>query len=368
MKTTMALVMTLFACTAVRAEVTLEDIIENVRRSEALYENLDVVIHTEYEIGDREPAQFDQGAEVLKSSSRVHYVRQDGLFRLDRTGSSHDTERTLSLDRVRAYDGGTTRGVEGTKVANIIQGRQDDKDLVRPHMLLLRNTLHCKAPLSVYLTGTEAMRSHPDSHWEGDLSLRNTYLGEADFNGLRCHRVRITTHVPAGPPDDSFELWLAEDRNYLPIRRFGFTFRYSENVPIGEGVVTALREIAPNIWFPTAAEMTVYDGIELQRSGRRDRVANRTTYAVEEVSLTPRYNLAYFRDVTIPDGTAVYEVTDGKITRSYREGAPGAPGGKPIAIRRGRWVVLRVVLFFVLMIVARYVARRWRATRRAREL
>jgi hypothetical protein len=308
----------LLAPAASRAEVTIDDIIENVRRNEALYEDLDVVIHSEYDIGDREPAKFDNGAEVVKSSARVHYVRQDALFRLDRTGSSQNTKQTRSVDGVRAFDGETTRAVDGNAIANITRGRQEDVDLVRPHMLLLRNTVHRMPPLSVYLSGTEAMKSHPLVHWDTGLSLRNTYEGPAEFMGLRCHRVRITTLV-AGTAHDSFELWLAEDRNYIPIRRFGFTFRYSDTVPIGEGSVTELREVAPDVWFPITAEITVYDGIELKRTGRRDRVSNRSNYWVEEVSLAPRYDISYFRDLSIPEGTFVYEVIDGKITRSYRQ-------------------------------------------------
>lgn len=51
----------LFAATAVaplRADLSLEDIIENVRRNEALYSDIDLSIKCEYSIGDRAPSSY----------------------------------------------------------------------------------------------------------------------------------------------------------------------------------------------------------------------------------------------------------------------------------------------------------------------
>jgi hypothetical protein len=61
MKTMIAVVVTLLASPPARADVTLEDIIENVRRNEALYENLDVKLSGHYTIGDREPGRMLDG-------------------------------------------------------------------------------------------------------------------------------------------------------------------------------------------------------------------------------------------------------------------------------------------------------------------
>ncbi|HUY36869.1 MAG TPA: hypothetical protein VMV69_29390 [Pirellulales bacterium] len=360
MKTTMlAVLVTLLGATAARAEVTLADIIENVRRNEAIYENLDVVIHSEYDIGDRAPVKFGNGsAEVLSDNKRLRYVRQGGMFRLDRTGSSVDTERTVSGDRVRAYDGETTRGVDGNTVANLIQGKQDDPDLVRPHMFLLRDTSHSMAPLSTYLSGTEAMKSHPEGFWTNDHSLANTYEGEADFMGLRCHRVRITTVLSSGDAHDSWELWLAEDRNYLPVRMLAFTFHVSADTPVGDGAVTDLREIEPNVWFPFAADVTAYDLVVMKREGKR-AIRWRRKYWVEDVSLDPHYDLAYFRDVTIPDGTAVYEIVDGEIASSYRQGAPPT-GGVSRPLKRWWLWAMNVVIGILVVAVWRLQCRRRR--------
>jgi hypothetical protein len=66
----------------------------------------------------------------------------------------------------------------------------------------------------------------------------------------------------------------------------------------------------------------------------------RQEYAVEQVALNPKYDVAFFRDVPFPGGTAVYEIENGKILRSYRQGAPDAPGGLASTSGFRRWWLL----------------------------
>lgn len=74
------------AGTPLRAQLTMEDIIENVRRNEALYDNIDVTLITDYGIGDQKPMDFGNGMSQLVSlDTRIRFVSQDGLFRFDRT-------------------------------------------------------------------------------------------------------------------------------------------------------------------------------------------------------------------------------------------------------------------------------------------
>ena len=75
--------------------------------------------------------------------------------------------------------------------------------------------------------------------------------------GRPCQKVKITTCVGSSRrPHSAWILWLAIDRNYLPIRQEAYTYHYSKSDPVGVGVAKDLREIAPGIWFPFAAEIT----------------------------------------------------------------------------------------------------------------
>jgi hypothetical protein len=95
--------------------------------------------------------------------------------------------------------------------------------MMRPHMLLLLDSI--TAPLSTYLQGHKAMAASPDAHWDkrhlGDaITLENTYQGETTFQGLKCHKVWITEVLSNGYQHDRWELWLAEARNFIPVRMF----------------------------------------------------------------------------------------------------------------------------------------------------
>jgi hypothetical protein len=296
-------------------QTTLADILANVRRNEKAYENIEVVMDSTYDIGDRKPPSKD---EVIRSKVRTRFVSQGERFRLERDGSNQDSERTVSLDRIRAFDGQTTRVLEQKAVGNIARERLQDENFVRPHLLLLRHA-HVAVPFSVYLSGHEAIRAHPSGRWQPDLTMRVTYEGDERLNGLKCHKVFVDVLLKSGEPHDGRRFWLAEDRNYLPVKELAFTYRFSKDAPVGQGVVSDLREIKPGVWFPFKAEYTAYNKLAIQQSARQE-LQWRDRYTVERVALDPKYDREFFAKVEFPTGTAMYEVEGGKIIRSWRQG------------------------------------------------
>jgi hypothetical protein len=336
---------------------SLEAIIDNVRRNERLYDEFDVTIRSVYEIGKREPAKFQGGmTEVVAKALQTHYVSQGEMFRVDVAGSVTNTELTRPGDRVRAFDGTTTRLLDQNQIGNIIAGRAEDSDFIRPHMMLLRSS-NIKTPLSTYLSGEDAMKAHPMGNWNQGLHLQVSDQGEAEFQGLNCHRVWITTLVEDGHANDRWELWLAPERNYIPVRLLAWTFRWSSSVPIGEGSVSDWFEIEPGIWFPVSAEFTRYDSIILQQNGRQ-KMSWREKYIMESASLAPDYDQSYFSDIPFPNGATVYKLQGETVTDSYRVGAPAAVA---VGASSYRWWFLGAnvaVLAFVLTVLLRRRARR----------
>ena len=365
-----------------QANKYFDTIVTNVRENEALYANIDVDLQSEYFVAnadklhaitrsprastasdsdDSPAATPDVGdiALVASRSKQIKYVNQQNLFRLDVTGHSSGPAGDVSQDRIRAFDGETTRLFDQQAVGNIIRGRQEDENFVRPHMLLLR-MMNYLVPLSVYLSGDQAMSRYPDAGWNPSLKLDNTYQGEAEFQGLKCHKVWISTLLPSGDVHDRWELWLAEDRNYLPCRLLGYTMRCSKTVPISEGTVTDFKEVKPGIWFPLVAEVIAYNPFALQKEGKQEPQW-RENYAVAEVALNPDYPADYFQAVKFPDGTPVYEVVNGEISRSYTQGAPAAPGERAESWLARWWLLLLNVIVFGLLIVGGTLLRRRRS-------
>jgi hypothetical protein len=224
------------------------------------------------------------------------------------------------MDRIRAFDGQTTRVLEQKAVGNISRERLEDENFIRPHLLLLRSA-RVAVPFSVYLSGHKAIQAHPNGRWNQNLTMQVSYEGEVEFNGLKCHKVLVKVLLKSGEPDAGGEYWLAEDRNYLPVKKLSYSYQFSKTIPVGQGVVHELRQIKPGVWFPSDVEVTAYNKFKIQQEGRRE-LQWRERYTVERAELDPKYDRAFFANVDFSDGTAVYEVEKGKIVRSWRQGAP----------------------------------------------
>jgi hypothetical protein len=299
--------------------VTMATIVEAVKKNEALYADMDVTLRTHYTTGDRKPGIPVNSNMVINvlQELETHYVSQGPLFRLEIKGHALGADgRKFSRDRIRAYDGATTRLYDQNAIGNLIKGRSEDSAFIRPHMLPLRN-IHLAVPLSTYLAGQEAMAATPDGRRKAKLglTLENSYQGISEYQGMKCHKVLITT-LSSGVPHDRWELWLAEERNYLPVRMLGYTFRISDTLPVGEGTLGDLREIKPGLWFPFNAKVTAFNKMAM-KAWRNGEFQWEYHYETSKASLGPMYAPAYFSDVEFPDGTKMYEVEDGAIKRSY---------------------------------------------------
>lgn len=240
------------------AAVPLADIVDNVRRNEKLYNDIDVSVVESYDLGGREPEEFLDGSfEVVRKDIRTKYVAQRDLFRLDISGRNLGATAEVAADRIRAFDGKLTRSYSQQAIGNIVTGRKTDTQSVRPHMLLLR-FMGLDVPLSAYLGGDEAINSFPESGWPVDQRLALTYNGQSVVGGLQCHVVHALVYL-RDQPAARWELWLAEERNYIPARLSGFDLlRRSEHMD-RSAEVTEWKEVRQGVWFPMDAHVLAYD-------------------------------------------------------------------------------------------------------------
>jgi hypothetical protein len=299
-------------------------------------------------------AESDDLKEDLESS---RFVYQGDLFFFKREWTTESRSGEVGrFDAVKGFDGEMTRAVEQGKIANLIEGRKEDPRFFRPHNILLKKAF-VTFPLSEYLEGGDALKAYRSYR---SFNVTVELLGQEVLDGSRCFKVQVRTWNDGQEPEKGGRrlLWLAIDRNYLPIRTEAYASRVGGKL-VEFGRVERLEEIAPGIWFPMKASIVVYDEPALRQG--KSVVAGTDTFTVKRVSLDPNYGIDLFRDIKIPDGAAVYEVDDGEIVRSYRQGETNLP--KPSSPRRNFWPVVGIFSFLavLLLIVAwRYSGRKIR--------
>jgi hypothetical protein len=348
-----------------RGAADIGDIIKNVRANEQLYKDLDVIIQDEYVDSQASLGWQKDFLPIRQKTIDIRYVKQEGMFHLDIQGTvrretSERKEETVARNKIRLFDGSTSRDLQGNK-ANIVAGATLDADMISPHMLILQPCGY-PVPLSTYMEGHQAMLACRDLKWNPRIHIQIESQGEEVVETHPCQKVAIK-HVSAasGRLQIAWVLWLALDRNYLPIRCEAYTYRVSKTVPVGRAVARNLREIAPGVWFPYEVVYTAYNSITL-REHQRQELAWRERYTVKSVSLEPHYPIAFFRDLRISDGTYVYEVNaNGKIGRSYVQGAPSESVAHGTSSRW--WLVWGSVLALIACSITLIVRRRMKLSR-----
>jgi thiol-disulfide isomerase/thioredoxin len=129
--------------------------------------------------------------------------------------------------------------------ASLHKGGPKGLDAFRPHTALFDDWRMRRRPLSDFLTA---------EYWDE----RNKYrylvesLGEEVVAGLECEKLRLglLTGGSTEPTDGFFFLWLAKERNYLPVRAEHVDLSVSDRLPTAVYYVDDLRELRPGLWFP----------------------------------------------------------------------------------------------------------------------
>jgi hypothetical protein len=254
------------------------------------------------------------------------------------------------------YAGDKTRRVQGD-VANLIHGRDDaGRDIFRPHTWIL-NAAFVHFPLSIWLEGGKTLEKHPNATpYRDDWLQKSTFEKEEVINGLHCFKIRSETlNRDKNTSLNSVRfVWLAPDRNYLPIKTAGYAVSWNRDLPIEVGEVSDFREIAPGIWLPFRCSTKTYDGYSLGKN--KAVLSNTWECIIDKASLEPNYDVSLFEDIPFPDDAVVYEIKNGKIIDSYlmRDGP---------TIRRPwiRWMAFAAAALFLGL--GTYYAIRWTRTR-----
>ncbi|MCL6504772.1 MAG: hypothetical protein K6T86_19005, partial [Pirellulales bacterium] len=317
-------------------DMTLEELIELVRQNELLYERIDFTWRCKYETFNRDRLAPDHGSwkTILEEEQHLRLVYQPPyMLRRQQSLLLYRNDEKKELPYYVGYDGEKTR-VLFDRGATVSNGYVKQGLYITPHNLLVHRW--ADIPLSLYLAGTDAINR---SQWKVGFkgSVQTYYKGVEEWRGLRCHHVYIHHFVPGRGDSGAIELWLAEERNFIPARAVGYAFWLSRTDPDGGGEVTEWRELEPGIWFPWRVQMEAHYIGQLAKPGTDNRL-HRHEISFETVQLHPEHDVSFFR-FDFPPGTYVYEVQGQEILKSYQVGTPADPQVRPAAPlwRQWRW-------------------------------
>jgi hypothetical protein len=297
------------------AESDLGAIVGNVKANEAMYRNIEIERVIKYHAP---PGPDQADVAYREKTEEVRFVRQGGFCYSSSKEKGRTQEGTEhSRQELVGYDGEVRRSVFDTSVVNLEDEPPENMpSRYSPHTLLFYwNRMFF--PLSVYLKEEPA---YPNT--EHTVS----YEGVETVDGLVCLKLRCEDLAGAKNARNGGRviIWLARDRNYLPIRYE----RYESDsvppwpkLPRSVGRVTELQKISPDVWYPMKATLVVYTERDIAKG--RHVVGYSTEFETTKVSLDPHYYISLFRDIKIPDGATVYRIKNGKVIESYRQG-----GGK----------------------------------------
>ncbi|WP_298869027.1 hypothetical protein [uncultured Gimesia sp.] len=180
-----------------------------------------------------------------------------------------------------------------------------------------------KVSLSSCLKGVESIAAFPVSsvYTKKVAKIRIAdirIVGTEKFQGLQCTKIVIETIDAEGAPFSRGELWLARDRNFIPIRTLYYHYKDSKTLPNRESIVDAWREVRPGVWYPVKSHTNRFSSLTLRQEGRQ-KISWRTKNDVKSVSLDPPISPEVFSKVEFPPGTAVYQVKDGKRSLIKKE-------------------------------------------------
>jgi hypothetical protein len=337
----------------------LKQVIENVRANEALYQKIEAHVTESYRLPEPDPQAppFYFTGQIKSSTSNMRTVVQDQFlyFRYEQPMELVDGTHLLH-NAILGYDGQYTRRLED-KTGNLVHGPVSHPRRFRPHAWMLGNA-RVAFPLSVWLTGGKELQNQQGAGLYQDYCIQKVFYEKEEMTeGLHTVKLRAQQNLMDQPTFViSFtNIWLATDRNYLPVKTEGFQPVKSNTLPVEVGRVSDFREIAPGVWLPFQQSIVVYDTEKLPEN--KLVVENTKEATLTHVDLNPHYDISLFRDIPIPDGTLVYEVKDDKIINSYKQGEETNPHWTPSRSWLWLWVLAGGL---VLLSFAGWAAYRWR--------
>ncbi len=303
---------------------TIEEVIARVREQEAVFRDLDVTLKTSWKFHPqpRQPrGGFDGGPAVMEMiEATLRQVTQgDRLFCSRDEVTSLTSGEKVAAKSLAVHDGTKTVAIDEGNSATVFERRYEPAWFFPPHCWPLF-TLEVNFPLSVYLQGTAAMKSHPKvrrfSVERGSVfefyKVEADLVGEETIDELACIKLKVRRwHRTKDAPETQY-LWLAKDRSYHVARCRTAWLRNGEEVS-GEGAqVTRWRKLAEGVWLPSTVESQTF--VRDDKGKETAAVLYTRRLALGPATLNPEVPANLFALPEIPDSLPKFVVgKDGRL-------------------------------------------------------
>lgn len=285
----------------------LARIIAAIREQEKLYERLDVTLRTKYRTFEADNIGMP-GVHLSSESTERTIVLGNKLYSTERQISHTAGQGDFAFMNTGAWDGQWSRtmhwqsqpNASSTKLvgAGLRKGGPEGLLAFRPHTAL-QTMGRDDRPLSEILSSEWADSRNKYRH-------KVEYWGEDVVDGLTCEKLRVgLPHGDQTDPHVFFFLWLAKERNYLPVRREWYDLGWSTRLPGEMATVSEWREIVPGRWFPIQVIVLKYHNFHAEGLCEGRLIVQwRQDRRIENVSLNPDVPDDFF-ELSMPAGTTV---------------------------------------------------------------
>ena len=198
------------------------------------------------------------------------------------------------------------------------------------------------------------------------LLVHSEYRGVETYEGHRCHVVHYSQDDPGPASGATFRIWLAEERNLLPVR---FVVSGAQGGTASEGSVTEWSEVKPGVWCPKRATFKVWEfaakgGEQRTPDAQREWVVSvQGELVVESVRLAPDQPVAFYEGIFPKGAVVVDEDQPPPEPRGYRPTPLPTPAGRKVRISSVAW---RLILAAAWLLAAGALYVLWRLFGRTR--
>jgi hypothetical protein len=298
------------------ADEDLAAIVKSIESYESDLNRSELIYHSEYRLLVK--TGVPQGA-VVAESEEYRVIRQKPYrFVRIQTEDVLLSGQTDKKNYLLVYDGKKLKALNNESNVSITETPNPffAFENVNPYTLPLSRQ-NISAPLSTLLKGTSELKKLAPFKNE---NIEAKIEGEETIDGLQCKRIALTAWRDRVPPAKiHYKLWLAVERNFLPIRFEDYNMMKNEAHPSVRAVSEDIREIEKGIWIPFKVVIRYFDP-ETFRNENKIVVANEQIYEIKKVDLNPNYPIETFQNVSIKEGAMVNTVKDGKIVDRYIKG------------------------------------------------
>jgi hypothetical protein len=300
-------------------EPAMKTLLDRLRREEKRFQDFSATVRLSRDFrvskassgGLSASGSSPDGAQLSNTTSVNRQMLNGEKFRF--VGASITKMSSGKEDRstqTSVCDGTKTLAIYEGGCATIYAGRAEPPLLTPPHTWGMFH-LAVSFPLSVYLSGTEALMLHSKvgrhPQERGSINEFNrveaAIAGEETIDDLLCTIVLVKRWYYSNDTPVHQYLWLAADRNlHVAQTRTAFT-RNGQESPIEESRVKQWRKLAEDLWVPDVVEV-----IDISPQNQKNPFLGGQRLTVEAAEHNPRFPPGTFELPPIPANLLKFEV------------------------------------------------------------